>query len=346
MIPSTSKPRSLASMAVTAVLATALSTTAMTATACSFFNFSANDNHFAGRTNELPIETDEQLVVVPQGHDFHGVEIEHGFVGLKHGDDPFVSSGLNEHGVNIEGLALGTSVYAEKGKGDLSVLQLPAMVLGNASSTDEAVELLKTVAIETDNMSQFGDIPIGFHFVITDAERSVVVEYTNGKGTPDVYENTLGVMTNDPAYPTQMSFAKSLIDGTSYEDAKAVFPEERFAGFDKSPEGRFLNLVAINMTRDTDVVNTDMDGVNMAWSTVNAMEIPRGSVYWRFLSDEPQMDAYSVVIDFGNKDYYLRTYDNLDIRKVDIDAIDFATVEYSAQDIYGVTPSYSEVPVN
>ncbi len=85
------------------------------ANACSFLNFRHDGGMYTGRTNELPFETDEQMIIVPRGHSYQGVEVTHGFVGIAHGDDRFVSSGFNEHGVNVEGLGYGIEGYAPEG---------------------------------------------------------------------------------------------------------------------------------------------------------------------------------------------------------------------------------------
>lgn len=116
--------------------------------------------------------------------------------------------------------------------------------------------------------------------------------------------------------------------------------EVTFFGFDRSETGRFQQIFATSALRDMSRSETDFDLVNQAWAAVNAMEIPRGVLYWRFLSNEPQMTAYAVVIDVKNMDYYLRTHDNQTIRKIDVDAIDFATVEFQPADIYRRASDY------
>lgn len=322
-----------------AAFAFAIQFAADTADACSFLFFKYNGKVFIGRTNELPFETDEQLVIVPRGHEFHGIVVKHGFVGINHGNDPFVSSGLNEHGVSIEGLGLGASEYAPKDSGGISMLKVPSLVLGNAKSVDEAVELLKKTKVEADNMSQFGETAVGFHFAITDNKRGVVVEYTKGDGTPDIYENKYGVMTNDPLYPDQLKLAEEMVDNAP--DVKDI--EGSFLGFERTPEGRFQQIVATNLLNDLSRVKSDFGAVNHAWSMVNSLEICQGTLYWRFLSDEPQMTAYSNVVDVNNKVYYLRTYDNMNIRKVDLNSVDFATVKYQRKPVYRTANDYPTV---
>ncbi len=216
------------------------------------------------------------------------------------------------------------------------MLDFPQMVLANARSVDEAIELIGNWRVEGEQFKQFA-IPVGFHFSITDNEKSVVVEFDAGDGTANIYENIYGVMTNNPAYPEQMELAEAMADSVP-KDPQGY--EDTFFGFDRTAEGRFQQIFATNALRDMSRSTTDFDYVNQAWASVNALEIPQGTLYWRFLSNEPQMTAYAVVIDIKNMDYYLRTHDNQTIRKIDVDAIDFATVEFQSADIYRTASDY------
>lgn len=329
-----------------ALLITFISVFNITSNACSFFKYHANGNTYIGRTMEAPMEMDEELVIVPQNYDLHGITTTYGFVGIKHGDTEWISSGMNEHGVNVEVLALGESQYAPKGTGDINHLEVASYVLAKAKTVDEAIELLSKIKVDVTPISVSHDMEIGMHYAITDAKRSVVIEYLNGKGTPEVYENNLGVLTNDPNYVDQELMAQALINGSTLENGLTKFPDELFTRFNKSPHERFQQLVAYNFTQDLSRVKTDFDGVNRAWAMVNALEIVQGTLYWKFVDPKPQMVGYSIVVDVNNKAYHFRTYDNMDIRKVDINDINFATVKYQTQDIYRNKNTYSNVEIN
>ncbi|GAM72301.1 choloylglycine hydrolase precursor [Vibrio sp. JCM 19236] len=77
---------------------------------------------------------------------------------------------------------------------------------------------------------------------------------------------------------------------------------------------------------------------------INAVDIPQGALYWRFAAeDTPQFTSYSNVSDIANKDYYFRTYDNMDIRMVDVDSINFSEVKYHSESIFGTQTSYQQL---
>ena len=313
-----------------AVLFAALSTEA---SACTWFDF-RNDqgNSFVGRTMEWPGELQAQMTIVPRNHHLGSFTTKYGFVGISHAGLLF-SDGLNEHGLAASGLWLDASKYAEKKPGAYHIKELINYVLGNTKTVDEAVAFIKSNSFYTsaDFGSLAAGIPLSLHFAITDSSgRSVVVEFIDGK--PVIHENKIGVMTNDPPYEEQLK------NWSKYTEKP--INEETFEAFDLSPEGKFCRMAAFNVTQAK--VPTDNAAVNRAWSMVNTVDLPQGVLYWRWVNDSPQFTSYAVVVDLKNRVYYLRTYDNYDIRKVDLSKIDFATAKYGSIPMFG-TANYKEL---
>ncbi len=169
-----------------------------------------------------------------------------------------------------------------------------------------------------------GDLDLKLHFAITGPSgKSIAVEFVDGE--TKIYENEVGAFTNDP------TFDKHLEIWAQYRPEK--FSEETFESFDYSPEGRFSRMAAINATQAS--VPTDDAAINRAWSMINTVDIPKGILYWRWVSDDPQFTSYSVVGDVNNRVYYFRTYDNYDIRKIDLKEIDFEKAAFKANSVYG-----------
>ncbi|MGI9366378.1 MAG: linear amide C-N hydrolase [Rhizobiaceae bacterium] len=313
-------------------------TSAQVVQACSSFVFDTQQgNQIVGRTMELGFEAGEQFIVAPRGYDLLGVSGPIGYVGMRHANTEWISSGMNEHGLNIESLALAASKFAPEGESPYNYLNIGAYVLANAKTVDEAVELLKKTKVSTTKIAVANYVEVGMHFSIADKDRRIVVEWQDGSGYPEIFENHVGAMTNDPIYQEQLGNVKAMLDmdGETFDTAKAKASEQKFAGFDKSPRGRFEQGAALNYVLDKSVIKTDLDAVNAAWTMVNVFDIPRGTLYWRWLDPAPQMAGYSIVADTGNADYYFRTYDNMQIRKVDVDKIDWNSVEYSEKPIFG-----------
>lgn len=313
------------------------------AQACTNFNFTTeNGNTFIGRTMEWPGELNGQISTVPRNHHFSESKTVYGFVGIQHGEELF-SSALNEHGLSGEALALASASFAPEGKGQIKSGDVIRYVLANAKNVDEAIKLLKETKVSVAAYDVVDGLHLGMHYAFNDGKKAIVVEYLDGSGFPVITENTLGVMTNDPAYGEQVLLAEGMLDGTGYADAKWTPSEGNFAAFDYSPIGRFQKMVAFNYTMDEVKIKSDFDAVNRAWSMVNAVDIPQGTLYWRFASeDTPQFTSYSNVVDIENKDYYFRTYDNMDVRKIDVDSIDFTNVKYKSESLFRSVDNYTE----
>lgn len=316
----------------------AVTMTASLADACSSFVFTTpQGNQIQGRTMELGFEAGERFIVAPRSYDLLSVKGPIGYVGMRHADTEWVSSGMNEYGLSIEGNALAASSYAPEGESKYNFLNIGAYVLANAKTVDEAVELLEKTKVSTTKIAVANYVEVGMHFSIVDKNRRVVVEWQDGTGYPIIFENHVGAMSNDPIYQEQLANVHAMLDmqGETLDTGRAVASEQTFAGFDKSPKGRFEQAVALNYVLDKSVIKSDLDAVNAAWSMVNMFDIPRGTLYWRWLNEAPQMAGYSIVADTGNADYYFRTYDNLMIRKVDVDSIDWENAKYEEKAIFG-----------
>ncbi|MEZ8824613.1 linear amide C-N hydrolase [Vibrio amylolyticus] len=336
-LKTTTKKKSIVALSLAATLFAGATTVA---TACSNFNFTTdNGNTFIGRTMEWPGELDAKMSIVPQNHKLNYTKTQYGFVGMEHEPSLF-SSGMNEHGLNGEALVLGESQFAPEGEGKLLSGDVVGYVLANAKNVQEAIKILKETKVEVGSYEVIKGLHLSTHYAFNDGTRSVVVEYLDGSGYPEIFENKIGVLTNDPNYPTQEFLANSMLDG-----GKARFSEENFVAYDQSPIGRFQKLVATQHTQDLQLVESDYDAINRAWNMINTVDIPHGTLYWRFASELPQFTSYANVVDIANKDYYFRTYDNMDIRKVDLNNINFSTVSYQSNSIFNQKDSYTEYSV-
>jgi len=300
--------------------------------ACTWFDF-RNDqgNSFIGRTMEWPGDLQGEITIVPRNYHLGSFTTKYGFVGISHAGLAF-SDGLNEHGLACSALWLDESKYSEKKPGAYHIAKLINYVLGNTRTVDEAVAFIKANAFYTtaDFASLAAGITLTLHFAITDASgRSVVVEFIDGKAV--IHENKVGAMTNDPRYEEQLK------NWSKY--AGKPFNEDTFEAFDLSSKGKFCRMAAMNATQAK--VPTDIDAVNRAWSMINTVDLPQGVLYWRWVSENPQFTSYAVVVDLKNRVYYFRTYDNYDIRKIDLGKIDFATAKYRSVSLFG-TANYKE----
>ena len=299
---------------------------------CSLFKIRAdNGNHFIGRTMEAPGEYGGYVTVIPRGAKIAGQITRYGFVAMENfGEDNELGlyfDAFNEHGLAISCLALDGCDLGDPQEDSIEVTDAVALVAMSCKDTDEAVTFFETSSFRGGSAADCENADYNdYHWAITDRSgKSVVVEIVEG-GQVKIYENDIGVMTNEPTYDQQLALTSALNPKN--------FHEEKFYPFDLSCEGRFGKLAALN-ARQLEPIASDLDAVNRAWSMINSVDIPKGALYWRHVSDEAQFTSWSVVLDFKNMIYYFRTYDNMTVQKIDLSKIDFANVPFKRDPLFG-----------
>lgn len=292
---------------------------------CTFFTFTNDLGHrFSARAMEWPAELDGRISFVPRGHKTEKYTAKYGFVGAEYEGDLFADV-VNEHGLQVAANEMNESIYAEPSEDGMHIADVAANLVTNCRNVEEAIDYLKAQSVYTGPLEMFGpDYILTLHLAITDRSgRSVVVEWLEGELC--IFENEVGAMSNDPSYPMQLKLLAQF--------NPAEFDDETFYGFDRGCSGRFLHAASLNARQPS--VPTDLAGVNRAFAILNTLDIVPGMLYWREISDDPQVSSVSSVMDFHNMHYYFRTYDNYDIRKIDINKIDFGNIEYQTEVVFG-----------
>lgn len=290
---------------------------------CTWFKFE-NDlgNTFFGRTQEAPGEIDGRIAIFPRGHMHAGSKGTFGFVALL--NETLVTDGMNEKGLSISTLDMSETTWVSEEEGDYTINELAGVLLGQYSTVQQVIDALSTLKISARKMVSANDYPMTLHLSISDpSNRSVVAEFHNGVAT--IYENKLGVMCNDPQYPVaEEMFAKL--------DPKGFDPET-FQAFNYSCEDRYMKMACFNAVQIP--LSTDVEAINRVWSMLNTVDIVQGAVYWpEFFDDVPAFTSYSLVGDLTQKTYYLRTYDNYDVRKIALADIDFDNTPYTERPLF------------
>ncbi len=195
--------------------------------ACTWFEFTNDLNHpFVGRTMEWPGDLHGEITIVPRNHDLGYTRTQYGFVGMSHGG--LFSDGINEHGLAVSALWLSASAYPAKGKTTTphrhpagpSPRQYPHGRRGKGLHPEDNLP----------HFRQHSDTrpPAGAALChLRPSGRSIVVEFLKGK--TKIYENKVGVMTNDPPYEEQLAIWSKYRGKTFNEDTFEAFDYSRKA---------------------------------------------------------------------------------------------------------------------
>ena len=175
---------------------------------CTGVRFSDNaGNMYFGRNLDWSEGYGQRVVITPRGYKYKSA-----FLGEMGGSAvigmaivaenvPLYFDCANEHGLGVAGLNFpGYADYAPDavdGKTNVSAYEFPLWVALNFKTEDEAEKALKEVAIVAKPIND--QYPVSqLHWIIGDAKRSIVVEYTE-RGM-EIFENKVDILTNQPGY--------------------------------------------------------------------------------------------------------------------------------------------------
>jgi choloylglycine hydrolase len=353
------------------LVCTALTLSAINAYSCMSFRVIAKDGTIMiGRTMEFGVESHWKIAVVPRNMQFTSPapggktgltwKNKYGYVAVVGwGIDTMVSDGLNEAGLSFGGLWYEPDVkYQDVAPGEepraLAQTMSGAWILGNFATVDELKQAVAAIKI-------FGYVVPALHMappahgIIYDATgKCLVMEFGGGK--VELYDNPLGILTNAPNFPWHINYLRQFI-GMSDENPKPremsgmkFIPTGHGAGLvglpgDLTPPSRFVRLGVT--TRFADQPENPAKALNLCQHIVNAFNIVNGMVVERSQQGKvvaSETTQWASFRDLKNKLFYFQTYENLDLRKVDLgkldfnaDKVKFISMEGDAQSVKDVT---------
>ena len=177
---------------------------------CTAACYQTKDFYF-GRTLDYELSYGERIVITPRKYRFSlrygGVlENHYAMIGMACVTDgyPLYYDAVNEAGLCCAGLNfVGNAVYEKPapGRKNLAQFELIPFLLGSCKSVSEAKERLSEIRITDTPFSQ-GLPAAQLHWLISDREQSITLEcMADGM---HVYDNPVGVLTNNPPFLQQM----------------------------------------------------------------------------------------------------------------------------------------------
>lgn len=319
------------------------------ANSCTGITLNSNDGaHIVARSVEWANgESPSDYLIVPRGYEKQSMLPDgtrngmryyafYGYVGLASED--YVIEGLNE-----AGLSAGLFYFPEFGSypkydanmKDLTIsdTEFVAWILGNFDNVDDVIEALSFVrVVSTDKRAQT------LHWRVADnTGRQIVIEYING--VPMVHENTVGVLTNSPAFDWHKTNLDNYINLHSggvdaYEFGNVmVSPLGSGTGLlglpgDMTPPSRFIR--AAFFQNSAPILKDANQAVHQAFTILEAMTIPIGAQYAQKekIPNIPSATQWTSVTDMTNNKLYYTTMYNPTIRRFDLNKIDFINVSY------------------
>ena len=200
---------------------------------CTAATYKTKDHYF-GRNLDYEFSYNETVTVTPRNYPFrfrHMGEMptHYAMIGMAfvQQDYPLYYDAINEKGLSMAGLNFpGNADYKPEapGKDNVTPFEFIPWILCQCATVQEAREKLSRLNLLDEDFS--AQLPLSpLHWMISDREESIVVESV--KDGLKVYDNPVGVMTNNPTFDYHLT---NLIN---YMGAGCADPVNRFS--DKLP---------------------------------------------------------------------------------------------------------------
>lgn len=287
-------------------------------------------NAYFGRTLDYECRFGESVAITPRNYPFSfknspAIRTRYAMTGMATvvGDCPLYAEAVNEKGVGIAGLNFpGSAVYFEpqEGKLNLASYELIPWFLGQCGTAAQIKERLSDLVITNVPFSEQMP-PAWLHWMICDKDECFVMEQT--KEGLRWYDNPVGVMTNNPPFPFQMTNLRNYLNLSPndpvnrFSDRLTLLPYGRGMGAiglpgDNSPESRFVRAAfnKLNSECGEDTVSC----VTQFFHVLDSVSLVRGATITE--DGKPDITNYSCCFDTVNGTYYYKTYTNNQITAV------------------------------
>ncbi|RKE73996.1 choloylglycine hydrolase [Pseudorhodoplanes sinuspersici] len=355
-------------VSVVAACALMLGSAAQTAQACTgIFLIAADGTAVHARTLEFGVDLMSEIIMVPRGYARAGTTpdgkeglkwtAKYASVGMNGAGQPILFDGLNERGLAAGLFYFPTSAGympytpADAGK-TIAPWELGSWMLENFASVDEVKANIGNIVVPSVVFSSWGFAP-EVHFVVHDASgKSIVVEYVGGK--LNVHDNPLGVLTNSPSFDWHMTNLRNYVNFSMTNvppiqlGTVKLLPTGQGSGMlglpgDFTPPSRFVRAVAFSQS--VFKPKTGKDAILEAFHVLNQFDIPKGSARdgEKDANGNVQADytLWTSASDLKAKRYHFRTYDNSQIRSLDL-----MNMNIDGKDIVKVSTKGDEVIKN
>lgn len=323
--------------------------------ACTDFKFAfryGNQTCIAsGRSMDYPVPQGSicQLInrntffqsIAPDGSNGISWNTKYGYLGITALTNHTIVDGMNEKGLTCAILMLGETVYPtltpNQYKNSLEGELICPFALGNFANVKDLASGLRKVKIWQNTFLDNILIPpvhIQFHDAYGD---NLVVEFLNG--TMILYDNQIGVMTNDPPLPYHWNNIKQYNSLTQYQPSNVYINGHLINGTDialgtlglpgdATAISRYVRISKmIQFMGDTNGfihVPNYMDGITAGIHLLHKVDVLHGEALYSFMDFiRADTSIWQVIRDSTNRIFYYFTYEDTTVRAIDLSSINF-----------------------
>lgn len=291
-------------------------------------------DHYFGRNLDLEYSYNETVTVTPRNYvlEFRKMgkmESHFAMIGMAYIADgyPLYYDATNEKGLSLAALNFPQNADYKpfcESQDNITPFELIPWILGQCATVSDAEKLLGRINLLNENFSD--ELPLSpLHWIITDKGRSITLESV--KSGIKVYDNPVGVLTNNPTFDYQLFNLNNYMSLTNGE------PQDMFAknndlkleqysrgmgamGLpgDYSSMSRFVKAAFVKMNSVSG--EGENESVSQFFHILQSAQMPRGCV--KVGKDDYAITIYSSCCNTDRGIYYYTTYDNSQMNAVDM----------------------------
>lgn len=298
---------------------------------CTAATYQTKDFYF-GRTLDYEFSYGEEITVTPRNYPFHfrhmgSMEQHYAIIGMAHVEEnyPLYYDAVNEKGLAMAGLNfVGNADYKEEmvGRDNVAVFELINWILAQCATVREARTLLERMNLVG---TVFNDkLPTAqLHWIIADREEAITMESVR-EGIR-VYDNPVGVLTNNPPFDIQMFQLNQYMNLSPqtpvnhFSDKLELHAYSRGMGAlglpgDLSSTSRFVRVAFTKMNSISG--DSEMESVSQFFHILGSVDQQRGCC--ELEDGKYEITIYTSCCNADKGIYYYTTYDNHQITAVDM----------------------------
>ena len=299
---------------------------------CTAATYQTKDFYF-GRTLDYEFSYGDEITVTPINYPFtfrdsgEMLDNHYALIGMAHvaGNYPLYYDAINEKGLGMAGLNfVGNAVYREKAEDKSNVAQFEFIpwVLAKCADLEEAKKLLSNVNITNTQFSR--QLPTAqLHWIIADKSGCIVVESVE-EGVK-IYDNPVGVLTNNPPFPEQMFRLNDFMHLSPKSPENRFSKDLRLRTYsrgmgamglpgDLSSQSRFVKVAFTKMNSVSG--DSESESISQFFHILGSVDQQRGCC--DVGDKEYEITLYTSCCNADKGIYYYTTYENHQISAVDM----------------------------
>lgn len=303
---------------------------------CTSLSIKSNKGYsFFGRNMDLAYDFNQSVLILPRKCQYKDkvtgnmIKTNYAIIGIGTVIDnhPAMADGMNEKGLACAGLNFDGYAYFEdrpvQGKINIAPYDFIHWVLSNHETVDEVKSAISN--IELVNIPINKNTPVSMlHWMIVDKTgKSIVVEKTKEKLA--VYDNNVGVMTNNPTFDWHLTNLNEYLYLTPNQPKETKWSNQNLKALgvgagtlgipgDFASVSRFVRIAYIRS--NTPLIDDNISAITQFFHMLDYVKMVKGGVVAQDGMED--LTRYSSCMDQEKGIYYYKNYDNNRINAVDM----------------------------